>query len=336
MDLKTILQDLTKAAGASGDEREIAELSRKLLSPYGETKIDRMGNVVCFMKGNGKFHIQLDAHMDEIGMSVIEIEDGFLKTAACGGIDRRVMDGAEVLVHGKKTLYGVVTSTPPHLQKGGEKEELSEEITIDVGLSRAELESLVALGDRVTIKPQFLELLNGCVSAPALDDRAGMASLLLAAEEISKEKNRPDVTIVFSTREETTESGAKTAAYHAKADLVVAVDVSFAKTPDAKPEECGILGKGAMIGFSPVLTRERSLLLQRLAKENNLPYQVEVMGGGTGTNCDVMAAEAGGRETALLSIPLRYMHTGIEVVSLEDVKTVGLLLSKLILHGEEN
>lgn len=333
MELETVLKELVFAPGASGSEQEIAVLGKQLLSPYGETHIDVMGNVCCFMQGNGKAHVQLDAHMDEIGLCVLEIEDGFLKTAPCGGIDRRVMDGVELLVHGKETLYGVVTSIPPHLQKGGDDKKMPEEILLDMGLPKEKLEQLVSLGDRATIKPQFKHMLNGCVSAPALDDRAGLAALLLAAEELQKTEDRPDVTLVFSTREETTESGAKTAAYRAKANYVIAVDVSFAKTPDAKPEDCGVLGKGPMIGFAPSLTHARSIEIQKLAAQNGIPYQVEVMGGSTGTNCDVMAAEAGGRESALISIPLRYMHTGIEVISLEDLKNTGLLLAKAVLAG---
>ena len=336
MQIESVLKDLVFAAGASGAENEIAALGERLLSPYGETKLDAMGNVCCHMAGNGKFHVQLDAHMDEIGLCVLEICDGFLKTAPCGGIDRRVMDGMEVLVHGKETLYGVVTSIPPHLQKGeGNKAKKAEEILIDMGLSAQKLETLVSLGDRVTLKPSFRPMLNHCVTAPALDDRAGLAVLLVAAQALSKETERPDVTLVFSTREETTESGAKTAAYNAAADYVIAVDVSFAKTPDAKASECGILGAGPMIGFAPSLTHACSKRIQALAEKQGIPYQIEVMGGATGTNCDVMAAERGGRASALLSVPLRYMHTGIEMVSLDDIENTGLLLKEAVLAGVE-
>ena len=337
MELKSVIQKLVYAAGASGAETEIAKVCMELLTPYGKPYMDALGNVCCTMEGNGKYHVHLDAHMDEIGLCVIEICDGFIKTAACGGIDRRVMDGVEVLVHGKETLFGVVTSIPPHLQKNAEDKKLSEEILIDMGLPKEKLESLVSLGDRVTIKPQMKTLLNDCISAPALDDRAGIASLLVAAEELSKieKQDRPDVTFVFSTREETTESGAKTAAYHVDADYVIAVDVSFAATPDAKPEACGKLHEGVMIGYAPSLTFARSKQMEALAKENKIPYQVEVMGEGTGTNCDVMGMERGGRESALLSIPLRYMHTGIEVIALEDLRNTGLLLSKAVLKGAD-
>lgn len=333
MDYQAILRELTAAPGVSGDEREIIQTAAKLLSPYGEVQTDAIGNVLCQTQGSGR-HILLDAHMDQIGLSVLEITpEGFLRAAPCGGVDQRVLGAAEVTVYGKETLYGVVISTPPHLQTDDDKGTLPESIFIDIGLSADRAQELVTPGDRITLRHRFTAFSNGLVSAPALDDRAGLA-VLLGTLEMLKENNCQDsITAVFSTREETTEGGAKAAAFHAKADLCIAVDVSFAKTPDSKAEECGAFGAGPMIGIAPSLTRKISDALKTTAEQCGIPYQLEIMGGSSGTNADVMASEAGGTETGLLSIPLRYMHTGIEMIALCDVENTAKLLAQYILSG---
>lgn len=335
METKELLQTLCAAHGVSGDEAAVRETVKALFAPYGTVETDALGNVLCTYKGteHGR-KILLDAHMDQIGLCVLEITpEGFLRTAPCGGVDKRVLSSAEVTVHGKKELYGVVTSTPPHLQKDGEKATLPDTVLIDIGLSKDRAEQVVSAGDRVSLRSRFTELHNGCVSAPALDDRAGVAVLLRTMEHLQLMGCGDTVIALCSTREETTEGGAKAASFRVRADLCIAVDVSFAKTPDAKAEDCGELLKGPMIGFAPSLTHSVSMGLKQTAMEQQIPYQIEVMGGASGTNADVIAAEAGGVQTGLLSVPLRYMHTGVEVVSLQDVENTARLLANYVLYG---
>lgn len=335
METKELLKLLCAAPGVSGDEAAARETVKTLFAPLGEVKTDALGNVLCTYTGTGHGRkILLDAHLDQIGLCVLEITpEGFLRTAPCGGADKRVLCGAEVTVHGKQDLYGVVTSTPPHLQKDGDEKTLPDTVCIDIGLAADEAKTLVAAGDRVSLRYSFTELFNELVSAPALDDRAGIAVLYRALEILKIRGCGDTVTVVCSTREETTEGGAKSAAFNAQADLCIAVDVSFAKTPDAKAEDCGELFKGPMIGFAPSLTHDVSVGLRQIAAEQQIPYQIEVMGGSSGTNADVIAAEAGGVKTGLLSVPLRYMHTGIEVVSVKDVENTAQLLANYILYG---
>lgn len=333
MEYQSVLRELTAAPGVSGDEREIGQTAARLLAPYGEVWTDALGSVLCKM-GEGGRHILIDAHIDQIGLSVLEITpEGFLRAAPCGGADKRVLYASEVTVYGKEPLYGVVTSTPPHLQKGEESNKVPETILIDIGMSFDRAKELVAPGDRITLRHRFSSLAGDRISAPALDDRAGLA-VILGALEILQEKGCADtVTAVFSTREETTEGGAKAAAFNARADLCIAVDVSFAKTPDSKAEQCGVMGAGPMIGYAPSLTYAVSVGLCETAKACDIPYQLEIMGSLSGTNADVIAPEAGGVQTGLLSIPLRYMHTGIEAVSLQDVENTARLLAEYILRG---
>ncbi len=333
MDTKALLQTLTAAPGVSGDERGIAEAAKEWLAKYGEVRTDALGSVICTVKGGGKRKILLDAHMDQVGLIVLEITpDGFLRAAPCGGIDRRTLAACDVTVYGKTPLYGVITSTPPHLLSGDDAGKVPETILVDIGMTAEQAKAQVCAGDRIALRSEFRQLAGDCVSAPALDDRAGLCVLLEALEQLKAAGCTDDLTVVFSVLEETTEGGARAAAFSAEADLCLAVDVTFAKTPDEKEEETGTLGGGPMVGFAPSLSRAVSVGLQKTAERCGIPYQVEVMGGLSGTNADAMAAAAGGVRTGLVSVPLRYMHTGVEVVSATDVENSARLLAEFILR----
>lgn len=148
-----------------------------------------------------------------------------------------------------------------------------------------------------------------------------------------KERIQEKSPLPFTTREETGGSGARVASFNSDASELIAVDVSFAKTPDSKAEECGVLGKGPMIGIAPSLDGEASEKLRQLAVEKNIPYQLEIMSGMTGTDADSMTCAADGLVSSLISIPLRYMHTGVEVISLSDIENTGSLIAEYILSG---
>ena len=144
MELNAILRELTAAPGASGDEQQIRETAKRLLAPYGEVHFDKLGNVVCEVKGSGKYHVLLDAHMDQIGLAVLEITpEGFLRAAPCGGADKRVLAGEEVVVYGKEPLFGVITSTPPHLLSDADKGKVPESLLVDIGLPEEKAKALV-------------------------------------------------------------------------------------------------------------------------------------------------------------------------------------------------
>jgi endoglucanase len=210
-----------------------------------------------------------------------------------------------------------------------------DEVSIDIGYSKEEAEKRVFPGDRVTLLAPARELLNGITSGRALDDRAGCVSLVKALEYLEGRQLNCGLSVLFSTLEEVGGMGAKTAAYRAAPTHAIAVDVSFAHTPDAAKEKCGILGKGPMVGFAPILSREMSRELVNLAEKNRIPFQREVMGGRTGTNADDIAIARAGVLTGLVSIPQKYMHTPIEAVAVEDVENTGKLLAAYILSLSE-
>ncbi len=325
MDTKELLKKLTSVASVGGDEEKIITLLTKLLKPYGEVSKDSMNNVYCTF-GEG-YHILLDAHIDEIGFVVTSIsEEGFLKLGACGGIDKRMLLGSEVSVWGKQELRGVITTLPPHLQKGEDEKKVPEidEISVDVGMSKESAEQIVSLGDKVTFKRHFTELIGNNISANCLDDRAGIASIILSLDELKKLPVK--ITVLFSTQEEVGTRGAKIGPYGRNVDEAIAVDVSFGYTPNCKKEECGELGKGSMIGFSPILNKENSRKLVSVAENYKIPYQIEVMNGRTGTNADVISISESGIKCSLISIPLKNMHSPVEVIDIKDVENVSSLI----------
>ena len=328
MTTSELLKKLTGAYAVSGREEDMTELLFELLKDIGKVSVDSMNNVFCTF-GEG-YHFLLDAHIDEIGFVVTSItDDGFLKVSAVGGVDRRMLLGSEVTVYAKEDLRGVISTLPPHLQKDDEKKapEISD-ISIDVGFTKEQAEKLISPGDRVTFKRNFNNLLGTRVSSSVLDDRSGVAAIILALKEIKESGVNAKVTAMFSSQEEVGTRGAKIGPYAKNIDEAIAVDVSFGYTPSCKKSDCGELGKGAMIGISPILNKDMSEKLTELAKANNIPYQLEVMGGGrTGTNADVISVSESGIKTALISIPEKYMHSPIEVVDTKDVENTARLIS---------
>lgn len=324
-----LLKELIQTVGVSGCEENIVALLRKKLSLYGDVTVDSMNNVFCTF-GEG-YHFLLDAHLDEIGLIVTDItDDGFIKFSNCGGIDARPLPAMEVSVWGREEVKGIISTLPPHLQSASDEKKIPKlsELAIDTGLTKDKLEKLVSLGDRITFKRNFTPLLNGLVSASCLDDRSGVAAILMCLDELKNLGCK--VTVMFSSQEEVGTRGAKVGPYAKSVDEAISVDVSFAHTPGCDKSECGELSKGAMIGFSPILDKEISRNLVDAAEKNNIPYQCEIMSGRTGTNADVISISEKGIKTALISIPEKYMHQRVEVVDTADVESVSRLICAYI------
>ncbi|MBQ2842485.1 MAG: M20/M25/M40 family metallo-hydrolase [Clostridia bacterium] len=329
-----LLEKLCSAKGVSGEENRAAYIAAELLGRYMPVKTDPLGSVTG-TKGEGDVHILLDAHLDQIGLIVTSIdEDGFLKVAKCGGADIRVLAAAEVTVHGKEDVFGIITSTPPHLSKpeDSSKAKSFDEIAVDIGMKREDALQLVSPGDRITFNGRFSRLLGNKVSSPSIDDRAGVAAILRCLEMLENKEHGCKLSVMFSVQEETGGSGAQTGAFSAAADEAIAVDVSFASAPGVTAEKYASLGAGTMIGFAPSLDYGMSRKLSDIAEEKGIPNQPEVMGGKTGTNCDEIQVSGEGVKTALLSIPLRNMHTAVEVCDLEDIENTARLMAEYIIE----
>ncbi len=278
----------------------------------------------------------LDAHIDEIGMTVTHISDtGFLTISNAGGIDLKQLPSREVIIHGKKDVSGIFISTPPHLSKDDKKLSDIKEIKIDTGLGD-KAKDIISVGDFVTYKNEFLKLGDKRICAKALDNRASCAMLIYLAQRLKDKELPVNLILLFSDGEELGLRGARTAVYPLNVSQAVVTDVSFGNAPDVPSDKSGKLGFGAMIGISPILNKTITEKLISIAKENNIPYQSEIMGGTTGTNADVITLTKSGIKTGLVSIPLRNMHTDCEIIDLTDIENTASLLESYIMSGGIN
>ncbi len=336
MSLKELCFELAAVPSTSGHESEITHKIKEYLSEYMTCKTDRLGNLIGTM-GNGDCHVLLDAHIDQIGLVVRGIDDkGFILVDKVGGVDLRVLTGCEVTVHGNEDIFGVICSVPPHLQSGdSEKEKLDlKTMAVDIGYSRESAQKLVSVGDRITFRNSQHELLNKNISSQSFDNRSSVAAILRALELTKGMLQNLTLTVLFSSQEETGCIGAKTGAFQAMPDYSIVVDVGFGDDPYTDKSQTIELGKGPSVGISPTLDREMTLELVEIARNNNIPYQHDVMGGRTGTNADSINIAGPGVKTALLSIPLRYMHTANEIINLEDIEYTAKLIAEFLLKKE--
>lgn len=332
MNLESTIFSLADVAGVSGDEGEAAELALSFLKNYAADCEIKNGNVIGHFGSRGKKpHILIDAHIDRIGLVVTYItDDGFVKVSGVGGIDRRLLPAQQVKILGRETVFGVICSMPPHLEKDESSVPEMTDICIDVGMTKEQAEKVISLGDKIVYSAHCEKMQGDRITGAALDDRCGVAAILRALELLKENPPDCEITVLFSAQEEVGERGAKIAAFEIDPDIALAVDVSFALTADDSEVKCGKMGGGCMIGFSPTLDRELSERLVNAAEKSGIPYQREVMSGSTGTNADRFSVNRGGAKAATLSIPLKYMHTPVEVISLADVENTARLIAEYV------
>lgn len=336
MDVKDTLLKLCEVHGVSGREDEVVKLLRTMLSSYSDDIfLNPLGSIVAKISEAADRYpeILLEAHIDQVGLVVTSItDDGFLTVANCGGIDVGLLISQEVIVCGKEDIGGIICSIPPHLKRSKKKESLTmDDIYIDIGMSKVEAEKIVNVGDVVTYNYKPVCLMGNRISVKSLDNRAGVTAVLLALEKLKQCDYKCGLTVVFSSMEETSGKGAATSGYFANPDLAICVDVSFAQTVDCPKNKCGDMGKGPMIGISPTLDFNLSSKLQSIAKKEKIPYQLEIMGGATSTDADKICVSRNGVVTGLCSIPLKYMHSPVEVVDIDDIENTANLLANFVM-----
>lgn len=334
MDTEKILAKLCNTCGVSGDEGPVLKAVAGILEDFGYEYSISGNNLTADAgeRSENKKHILVDAHIDEIGMICSYIDDeGFIVPGNIGGMDYRILPAQRVTVHGREDIPGVISTVPPHLTSGDSILKNMDHVRIDTGYSAEELRKFVSPGDTVSFYAPFAKLSGSRVTGKSLDNRAGAAVLLRLAELLKE--NPPEncsVTLLFSSSEEIGERGAKTACYEISPDIALAVDTSFALTPDDSPKKCGNMSQGPMIGISPSLSREISDMLISTSEECGIPYQREVMSGLTGTNADQFSVSRCGVKTCTVSVPIRHMHTPAETADLEDIEKSALLISEFI------
>lgn len=319
----------------------VGNVAKNMLQEYGEVTTSKLGNLCLEIKGETDYTVMLDAHIDEIHMVVTSIDsNGFLKVSTCGSIDSRVLAGCEVTVWGAEPLYGVFCTTPPHLSKGDNAASDVDDMAIDIGFDKKDAMMRVKVGDVVTFRQNDVaHLANDLIGSKSLDNRTGVAALVYVADMINKSGKIPPCNVIFqlSQLEEVGGMGAATGAFQKYPDEAVIVDVSFGDYPTISEEKTGKMCGGPMIGVSPLLDETITNNLKKVAEEKDIPYQLEVMSGRSSTNADVIFTRRDGIPSGLVSMPLRNMHTPVEVVSPCDVEDVAKLLFEYVMSkGEED
>ncbi len=322
-----LLERICNIDGISGFEYKGAEMLAGIFSKTSdEVRVDELGNVEAYIrcgKANAPL-IMLEAHFDVIGLMVSKVhEDGYISFITVGGVDPRILPGMELIIHGKKDIFGVVGIKPPHILTAKEmkRSTKTEELTIDTGEKYETLRELVKPGDAISFKKDFAYLGENKFSGSGLDDRAGIAAILEAARLVKEEKIiNADVCILASTTEETGRTGAKCGARRINPDLAIIVDVTHGETPDGIKARTSPLGGGPVLCFGPNLSRKYTKQMKAALINADIPFNTEVEPDDPGTNAWVVQTVNEGVPCIMLSIPLRYMHTNIETLSLGDLK----------------
>ena len=347
LDLKKLIFDLAGLMSVTGSTgRESEKLSALVGEYFDEVKTSPVGNHV-FIRRCGKENaprILVDTHFDEIGMLVTGIkEGGFLTVTNVGGLDTRILQASEVTIYGKDpsgkpvNIYGVVGSTPPHLQKPGDSDKLKaiDELLIDTGYSREELEKFVRVGTPVGFRPKYLELKNGLIAGKGFDDKSCGACAVAAIASVPREKLWGDVYMLFSNCEETGGmAGALTGAYGIDPVCAIVADVNLAHTPDTPKSDTVEVNGGVSVTLSPLTDKILNRILIDEAKEKGIKTQVSVSTSSTGTNTNVVNLVRQGIPTVDVGLPLKSMHTCTEVISMEDAGSLRDLIA-LFLTSEK-
>ena len=250
MDLKNLLITLASSEGV-GYMDTVADIAAKQLSPF--SKVTKTDNCLMAEFGEGDYTIMLEAHMDEVAMIVTEVfDDGFLSVAPVGSIDARLLPAQPVKIYGKQTVSGTFTSVPPHIKN---EDSVPSFDTCKIDTGDMAIGEKVSQGDLVLFDAPAIELKNNRISSKALDNRAGMAAVIMAAKKIATQNPKSKVVLLFPTGEELGLRGARVSAYDIPADECIVVDVSFGDCMEVPASKTAKLGSGAMIGISPVLDK---------------------------------------------------------------------------------
>lgn len=335
------LKELIETPSVSGFEADAAALFCRHLEPYAdEVGVDVINNAyACSKSKDSTRRIMLDAHMDEIGMQVIYVDDfGHIYVRRAGGIDVQCLPGSHVLVRCADGEYisAIVGKKPVHLMQPDEKTKTLEieSLWIDTGLTPAEVKERVQVGTVVVTAPNFTHLSQHCISSKALDDKIGVYVVSEVFKNLAPQEKDYDLYAVASAQEEVGTKGIVPAAYSINPDMAICVDVDFATdVPDCPKRKYGDvrLGAGVIITRNLDSNMNLSLFAEKVARQNGIPYQISARNISTGgNNTSRVQLSRSGVQTLFVSIPCRYMHTPVEVCDLRDVESAIQLLTELL------
>lgn len=336
-DILPFLKSLLSVPGLSGYETPVAHLIEERWRPLtDELSLSRIGSVHGFKRGAGKEprpSIMLAAHMDAIGMMVTQVEDGFLRITSIGGVSPRILPGQAVVVHTTNgDLPGVIVMPPARLLPPGAGDGVVDlpHLLVDVGLLPSKVARLVRSGDLVSFAAEPVGMSGEIVSGHSLDNRVSVTALTLCLQELQSKSHTWDVWAVATVQEEIDFIGAATSAFQLRPDLAVAVDTTFAKGPGSNDWQTFPLGKGPTLGHGPNIHPYLYKQFKELADRLEIPCATEIMPESSGTDGMAMQVTAEGIPTFVMSIPIRYMHTPVEMVATKDIQRAGRLLAEFV------
>jgi putative aminopeptidase FrvX len=347
MSVPPVLRDLLTAAGPPGHEAAPAQVWGEAAREFGaEVTVDTLGTSVARVPGRGEHPLlAVVGHIDEIALLVSHVSDkGFLHVVRSGGWDPQVLVGQRVEVLTRDgAIPGVVGRKPIHLLETEERKKAVElkHLHVDIGARDGDdARAMVSEGDQVVIAAEPVELPNGRVASRSFDNRLGVYVALEVARRVHEAGGGAGpVAGVAAVQEEIGAHGARTMAYGLQPDLAVVVDVTHATdAPGVDPGEMGQhgLGDGPVITRGAIVSRPINDLLDAAARAEGIECKTEVAGGATHTDADVVHMSRTGVPTAVVSIPLRYMHSSVELVELDDVEATIALITAMALRLEEN
>ena len=336
MTLADKIKKLTNAYGVSGDEFRISKIAAELMAPYCDrVEIDDFGNVLGYRDCGipGAKTVMLDAHIDQIGFLITEVTDqGFLRFTTVGGVDQRMLLGSELTVLTKKgPILGIVAAIPPHLQKAGDNKKSVPipEMVVDIGMTGEQAKKVVRVGDYMAFANDAMELQGDALCGKAFDDRACLVCLLHAMELLQGKPLAVNVVVSASTKEETGFQGGISAGFKVQPDYAIAVDVTHARTGDA-PQVIVKLGDGPNVDIGHNRNPKFARKVIEVARAKQIPHIVTSCPSASGTNAWPIQMQGQGVTTLVVSLPLKYMHSPVEMLRMSDVKNVGKLLAAFI------
>ena len=337
-DIKSLLEKLSNAHGISGWEGSIQQIVKEEISPYvDEVRVDRLGNLIATKKG-AKPSIMIDAHADEIGLMVKQIDEkGFIRFLRIGGWFDQTLLNQRVIIHTiSGPIIGVIGSKPPHVMKEEERKKVVEarDMFIDIGCTcqKDVMDLGIRPGTPISIDRTFASMRGDIVTGKAFDNRAGLVMMI---EALKRTKSKSTIYAVAAVQEEVGLKGAKVAAFGLDPDVAIAADVTIpGDHPGIEMKDAPIeMGKGPVLvvadasGRGLIATPQVIEWLMGTAKEFEIPVQLEASDGGT-TDATAIYLTRSGIPTGVISVATRYIHSPVEVLSISDIDKAAELMAR--------
>ncbi|MBQ8497050.1 MAG: M20/M25/M40 family metallo-hydrolase [Clostridia bacterium] len=336
MEQKELLFALVEKMSVVGFEHYDEEALTSLVALYfDEHEYDAVGNHI-FIRRCGKENaarVLIDTHYDEIGLMVKGItKNGFLRICKMGGVDARILPAAEVVVYGKDKIPGIILTKPRELMAKDEYRKLVplEELLVDIGMTKEEAEITAPIGTPIGFDPECTELVGGYLAGKGFDNKCSAAAAMIAIAELDMTKLSCDIYFSMSAREEVGQRAVAAATYRIRPDIAIVLDVTFGNAPGSERICSSDMKGGPVVSLTATLDTELTEMIVETAKKHEIPVQTVVEATRTSTHADDIYLAAGGVPTALVSIPVWFMHTANEVVHPDDMKNTSALLVAVI------